>query len=213
MMVSESTSEGEARTWLTVGDHAADVVVEAMLNTDFRVLDIVTVAGLGLKETSRSGNELERTTAPIIISADDRLNTIVVGSRLSPQARVFARDAKALELERINLLELDGRPSGLALSGDGQTLAVLSEDGRSIVILSDLREPRDSTVRLLGSDLLREAQRYLARLKYYVGVIDGLDGPSTRRAVSIFQKDQGLEVSGSVNETTMQRLREMADNL
>ncbi len=47
------------------------------------------------------------------------------------------------------------------------------------------------------------AQSRLARLGYYHGQIDGVLGPSTRQAVTAYQRDHGLHVTGAVTADTL----------
>ncbi len=49
-------------------------------------------------------------------------------------------------------------------------------------------------------ELVSEAQRALAERGYYEGEIDGRLGPETREAVSRFQGDAGLPVTGVINK-------------
>jgi hypothetical protein len=51
------------------------------------------------------------------------------------------------------------------------------------------------------------AQRYLTALGYYTGPIDGIAGPTTQRAVSRFQGDQGLPQTGTVTAGLVDRMR------
>lgn len=51
-----------------------------------------------------------------------------------------------------------------------------------------------------------EAQIALARLGISPGVLDGFDGAQTSRAVSVFQKKYGLEVTGKIDLSTRQML-------
>jgi peptidoglycan hydrolase-like protein with peptidoglycan-binding domain len=53
---------------------------------------------------------------------------------------------------------------------------------------------------------VRAAQDYLARLGYYGGPIDGIDGPKTRTAVAKFQTDSGLPPDGRVSRDLIARL-------
>jgi His-Xaa-Ser repeat protein HxsA len=46
---------------------------------------------------------------------------------------------------------------------------------------------------------LARVQALLSGYGYYTGTIDGVDGPMTRAAISRFQSDRGLAVTGSVN--------------
>jgi hypothetical protein len=50
------------------------------------------------------------------------------------------------------------------------------------------------------------AQEQLARQGYYRGEIDGVFGLETRRAVTRYQSDQGLRVTGSLNTDTLHAL-------
>jgi hypothetical protein len=50
------------------------------------------------------------------------------------------------------------------------------------------------------------AQEQLARQGYYRGEIDGVCGPETRRAVTRYQSDHGLRVTGSLNTDTLHAL-------
>ena len=67
---------------------------------------------------------------------------------------------------------------------------------------------------LLGSPLLsaspspqiRTVQSELSTLGYQPGPVDGLWGGKTRRALKKFQKDQGLPVTGRLDEATLARL-------
>ena len=53
---------------------------------------------------------------------------------------------------------------------------------------------------------VRAAQDYLARLGYYRGPIDGINGPKTRTAVANFQTDSGLPPDGRVSRDLIARL-------
>ena len=54
--------------------------------------------------------------------------------------------------------------------------------------------------------VIREVQEELKELGYYGGAIDGIAGPVTASALSEFQKDRGLTVTGKVNRTTLDKL-------
>jgi peptidoglycan hydrolase-like protein with peptidoglycan-binding domain len=53
---------------------------------------------------------------------------------------------------------------------------------------------------------VRAAQDYLARLGYYSGPIDGINGPKTRTAVANYQTDSGLPPDGRVSRDLIARL-------
>lgn len=56
------------------------------------------------------------------------------------------------------------------------------------------------------SSTLVMAQSQLARLGYYDGVVDGIFGPRTSRAIRQYQSDYGLAVTGRLDRATLQNL-------
>jgi len=54
---------------------------------------------------------------------------------------------------------------------------------------------------------VRSIQRKLNEIGYEVGPVDGLWGPKTQSAVSTFQSDYGLPVTGKLDETTIQTIK------
>jgi hypothetical protein len=52
-----------------------------------------------------------------------------------------------------------------------------------------------------------DVQRALAREGYYDGTIDGRLGELTRKALRRYQRDRGLEVTGSINRAVIEALR------
>ena len=59
-----------------------------------------------------------------------------------------------------------------------------------------------------GPDSLVEAvQEELARLGYFGGKVDAIYGEDTKKALSRFQGDQGLAVTGRINDATLHALR------
>ena len=55
-------------------------------------------------------------------------------------------------------------------------------------------------------DLIAAVQRELNRLGYRSGPADGIAGNRTRRAIERFQRDAGLEVTGTATELLLDRL-------
>jgi outer membrane biosynthesis protein TonB len=58
----------------------------------------------------------------------------------------------------------------------------------------------------LTRDHVLEAQRLLSQKGFDVGEIDGVIGPRTRRAVIAFQRQQGLEPTGQIDQQTANAL-------
>jgi hypothetical protein len=54
----------------------------------------------------------------------------------------------------------------------------------------------------LGRDQVRQAQMLLKEKGFDVGEVDGVLGPRTRRALIAFQRRQGLEASGQIDQRT-----------
>lgn len=59
---------------------------------------------------------------------------------------------------------------------------------------------------------IREAQKRLTELGYSPGPADGIMGSRTSAALGIFQDSQGLPVTGTVNEQTLEALRNTASD-
>lgn len=56
-------------------------------------------------------------------------------------------------------------------------------------------------------DIARRVQAALYARGYYTGALDGLVGPQTRSALSQFQRDSGLNVSGTIDSATLNALQ------
>lgn len=54
--------------------------------------------------------------------------------------------------------------------------------------------------------VIANVQAQLQRAGYYRGVLDGLFGPMTRRALLDYQRDNGLPVTGEIDEATLYSL-------
>jgi peptidoglycan hydrolase-like protein with peptidoglycan-binding domain len=55
--------------------------------------------------------------------------------------------------------------------------------------------------------IVREIQRRLMSLGYYMGSADGVLGPSTRAALNDFQRDQNLRITGRIDGDTLAALQ------
>ena len=58
----------------------------------------------------------------------------------------------------------------------------------------------------MGASEIAAAQRALSRLGYYRGPSDGVSSPALARAISAWQREQGLAATGAVNGDTLARL-------
>ena len=59
---------------------------------------------------------------------------------------------------------------------------------------------------LLPDQVIINVQRALQQLGYYAGVLNGSLGVDTRRALTAYQQDYGLEPTGAVDEATVRAL-------
>ena len=59
----------------------------------------------------------------------------------------------------------------------------------------------------VGQDLVLEIQQALATTGYYRGVVDGLYGPQTKKAISDYQRSEGLSVTGEASEDLLSHLK------
>ena len=59
----------------------------------------------------------------------------------------------------------------------------------------------------VDKDLVLEIQQSLATNGYYRGVVDGLYGPQTKKAISDYQKSEGLSVTGEASEDLLSHLK------
>jgi hypothetical protein len=58
-----------------------------------------------------------------------------------------------------------------------------------------------------GDSQVSNVQSALARAGYYDGAIDGTLGPATRKALRRFQRDRGLDATGTINRAVIEALR------
>jgi len=54
---------------------------------------------------------------------------------------------------------------------------------------------------------IKEAQMLLNNKGYNAGVVDGIIGKNTRKAIRQFQKDQGIKADGALTESLLTKLR------
>ena len=59
---------------------------------------------------------------------------------------------------------------------------------------------------LLPDQVIYNVQRALKELGYYSGSLNGSLGPATRAAISAFQEDNGLDVTGAIDAPTVEAL-------
>ena len=57
-----------------------------------------------------------------------------------------------------------------------------------------------------GNSLVQAAQRELTYQRYKPGKMDGMMGPATSAAISAFQKDRKMPVTGRLDDATVKAL-------
>src|SRR3954447_3490452 len=80
---------------------------------------------------------------------------------------------------------------------------------RSVIVSSVLLLGLFVSSPLRSADTLstRDAQEALRSKGYFNGTVDGKYGPQTREALTKFQREQGLPVTGRLDEATSARLK------
>lgn len=81
-------------------------------------------------------------------------------------------------------------------------LVATRADGKA----SDERLISVRTSAISAAPLVRDVQIELRRLGYYEGLLDGLNGPATERAVRAYQRSRGLPDTGRIDEALLARL-------
>lgn len=74
------------------------------------------------------------------------------------------------------------------------------------VSLEGAASPQDDLRLQRDRQLVRDVQQALLNKGYAAGPVDGIVGPQTRAALSKFQEDQGIEVTGRMTDETLRRL-------
>ena len=80
----------------------------------------------------------------------------------------------------------------------------LAAEGRERFARGSTSAPRGSTTRSLPDPTVRAIQQRLNELGYDAGTVDGLFGPQTRSAIIAFQKEHGLEATGTPSLSLLQ---------
>jgi peptidoglycan hydrolase-like protein with peptidoglycan-binding domain len=68
------------------------------------------------------------------------------------------------------------------------------------------REPNDQGYAPQVDPNVTAVQKHLTQRGYYTGPVDGIFGPATRTAVTRYQINRHLEVTGSLTNQTLQSL-------
>ncbi|MEM7067753.1 MAG: peptidoglycan-binding domain-containing protein [Pseudomonadota bacterium] len=116
--------------------------------------------------------------------------------------------------------------SGPAVAGGKNFLKGVAVGAGAVILGKHLLDKRKKKKRKLSSkrsktystqpdhsrEQVKSDQSALAALGYYSGKIDGIPGRGTRAAVSGFQRDHGLAVTGNLTSGDRQQLYQSANN-
>jgi hypothetical protein len=173
----------------------------------FRNFDIVQSVGLSFDgPAGKAADPADgRPGVPLLIASSAGNRRIVVGSPAIHRLFWFNWDKKILD--RMGDIELPSNPMDMTFSSDGETLAVLLDDGGTLAVFGG--EPQQVAPEQSVTDVSRKievAQRLLAELGYPIGAVDGIAGEKTKQALSLFQRNFGLKRSGSIDEPTWSKV-------
>jgi hypothetical protein len=146
---------------------------------------------------ARQARRLRASRAVLRGLASSLLALVLVPAWASAQSSVTGQRAGGHRFQARQGLTIDGVAGPL-------TLAALTASVAPIY-------PGAGFDEAAGSPSVRELQRWLQRLGFAPGPLDGRDGPLTTRAVERFQQARGLEVDGIVGVRTWHALRRTAD--
>jgi hypothetical protein len=210
----QSDEKGERATSLVLADLAEDALVVIDIESDFRKFAVVTGSPLRIEGNlpKDPDRRLEKGDSPVLVAVDSTQSKIFVGSRLNNYLTVFAREGRIIE--RLQVVPLKNQPVKIAVAADGKRAVIVHADLRSVLHIRSIDDwlMQGSSVSTSYSGLspIREAQKALLTLRYPVGVADGLLGPNTVKAVTLFQNVEGLRPTGKVNNETLERLHNVA---
>lgn len=160
----------------------------------------LSVSGQGAMTTARAEAaepEMSRQLGPDIVRDIQRsLNSKGYGA--GPVDGVFGESTRTAvtAFQRDNALPGAGRI-------DQRTLAALGVTGVSPGMETAETPPPGQT---LSPEMVAEVQGELQRLGYDVGRVDGIWGERTRRALTEFQRDRDLAVTGRIDRETLATL-------
>jgi peptidoglycan hydrolase-like protein with peptidoglycan-binding domain len=114
---------------------------------------------------------------------------------------IWGRDSQeALErFQRTRELQVTGHLNQATLA----TMGIKPADLLSLGDQPGAMAGRDVRGGALNADAVRSIQSRLKQFGFYAGEADGIWGDSTQAALERFQRDRGLQVSGSVNPNTL----------
>lgn len=205
MIINKSrNSRNNESSFLVLADYDYDLLVYTDFDEDFRTFDSFTTAKLGLKNRENVPNYEKEKINPFIISANQKLNVVSIGSQDKEKLLMFSRNRSSWE--RRNSISLGYLPVEISLSPDGQNIAILNSNHNTVQFIDNPLKYKVKTDFLYGSEKIRETQRTLSYFGYPIGVVDGFFGDETLKALNQFQHEQGIKITNSINQETIDSL-------
>lgn len=125
-------------------------------------------------------------------------------------------DIDESESARRDLLDEDGRGPGLAALFALSAMAVIgtavlynavfAQKGGPLRVAAGIESPA-TAVHLTYDPVVEAVQRELLAAGYYKGLVDGVAGQRTRRAIAAYQQATGTAVTGAPSEDLADRIR------
>jgi peptidoglycan hydrolase-like protein with peptidoglycan-binding domain len=88
---------------------------------------------------------------------------------------------------------------------DEQSLAALQSGATRMTVSAPGKQSR--TVTLKYEEIVEDVQRELLALGHFQGLVDGVNGPQTKRAVELYQRQAGIDVTGDVTRALLDHIR------
>lgn len=202
-----SGAEGAPATHLIAVDARRSRLLLVDYNPAFQTLDPVSEAGFRfaapLAPDDKSGS-------PLLVDANASQSVIVLASRTGRSLRAFGRNGSSIEAGP-DFADLPESPLSLDVSTDGNLAVLMLSDRKTLSLLRG-----DSTVAIESqAEAIRALQRQLTELGYPIGVVDGIAGEKTNRALlrALRQLDGSASLPADLKSMSEAQILELANTL
>lgn len=176
-------------------------------NPSFQTLDPVSEVGFRLSAPPLPD---DKTGSPLLVDASSSQSVIVLASRTGRGLRVYGRNGSSIEAGP-EFADLPESPLSLDVSADGRMAALMLSDRKTVSLLRE-----DSTVTIENqAEAIRALQRQLTELGYPIGVVDGILGNKTNRALqhALQQPDGTPTLPFDLNAMTEAQILDLTNRL
>jgi Putative peptidoglycan binding domain len=125
---------------------------------------------------------------------------------------VEAQQSEPTQQDRANVQSPSSAQSDRAALQQGQAQTIQPQQNQAQQNEPEQNQPQQAGVGAaggavhLGPEQIRQAQMVLKQKGFDVGLADGIMGPRTRKAVTAFQQQQGLQATGQIDQRTVTAL-------